>query len=257
MSSDYSPKVFAHRGSNKLAPENSKPAFDLALIEGADGFETDIQFSKDSVPLLWHDDEMKRIGMPNKSTNQYLWEELELLDISLLSNNFHRFCGMVSLDSFLHSYYGKIPLLFEIKEMPKVEDSLVEKNIKIFLNRLIAAYIKYDSVMISSFDITLLKLINKFSKINFLVANIRASNNPKNFEEFIKENQFLKAICLDKSLITPDTITTAKNFGLKTLAYTCNSEDDLTPILASKVDIIISDIPGECKKMVNRILNNK
>ena len=257
MSSDYSPKVFAHRGSNKLAPENSKPAFDLGLIEGAGGFETDIQFSKDSVPLLWHDDEMKRIGMPNKSIHQYLWEELELLDISLLSNQFHRFCGLMSLDQFLHSYYGKIPLLFEIKEMPEIEAPIIESNIRIFLNRLIAAYIKYDAVMISSFDITLLKLINKLSKNNFLVANIRPENAPKNLKNFIKENSFLKGICLDKSLIDSEAITVAKKLGLKTLAYTCNSEDDLIPVLASKVDIIISDIPGECTKTINRILNNK
>ena len=39
--------VIAHRGSNKVAPQNTLPAFQRAIDEGTDGFETDVHVTKD------------------------------------------------------------------------------------------------------------------------------------------------------------------------------------------------------------------
>ena len=43
------PIVIAHRGASIEAPENTIPAFELALQDGADGWETDLRTSKDGV----------------------------------------------------------------------------------------------------------------------------------------------------------------------------------------------------------------
>ncbi|MCM8541106.1 MAG: hypothetical protein NE328_12595 [Lentisphaeraceae bacterium] len=255
MPSTYSPRIFAHRGSNKLAPENSKPAFDLALIEGADGFETDLQFSRDNTAILWHDDEMERIGMPGKTVKDFFLEELELLDISLISKNFHRFCGMMTLEEFLKEYYGRTPLLLEIKEMIDCNEKAQEENIKVILKQLKASSVKADKVMISSFELPLLKMVNEFTSKNFTVANIEEKDIAEDLTTLLNEHSYLKGICLEKSLVNPQTIKTAKELGLTTLTYTCNTEEELKPVLACEVDIIISDIPGECRKTVNKLLS--
>ena len=39
--------IFAHRGANNEAAENTRSAFDHALQYAIDGIETDIQLSKD------------------------------------------------------------------------------------------------------------------------------------------------------------------------------------------------------------------
>src|SRR5436853_2192807 len=49
------PLVFAHRGGNALAPENTIAAFDRGLAEGADGVELDVQLSRDGVVMVHHD----------------------------------------------------------------------------------------------------------------------------------------------------------------------------------------------------------
>lgn len=48
------PKVIAHRGACFEAPENTMSAFKAAFDLGADGFETDVQVTKDGIPVIQH-----------------------------------------------------------------------------------------------------------------------------------------------------------------------------------------------------------
>jgi glycerophosphoryl diester phosphodiesterase len=49
------PIGFAHRGARAHAPENTIPAFQLALRLGATGLESDVWLTADGVPVLDHD----------------------------------------------------------------------------------------------------------------------------------------------------------------------------------------------------------
>lgn len=55
------PLIIAHRGASAYAPENTRAAFELAREMGADGFECDVHLSKDGVPVVIHDDNLKRV----------------------------------------------------------------------------------------------------------------------------------------------------------------------------------------------------
>lgn len=50
--------VVAHRGASQVAPENTIAAFQAALDIGANGMEADILFTKDSVPVAAHHDDL-------------------------------------------------------------------------------------------------------------------------------------------------------------------------------------------------------
>lgn len=54
------PLVIAHRGYCQFAPENTLPAFQLALQSGADLVELDYHHSKDGIPVVIHDFELDR-----------------------------------------------------------------------------------------------------------------------------------------------------------------------------------------------------
>src|SRR5574341_2564494 len=54
------PLVIAHRGYSAVAPENTLPAFQLALAAGADLVELDYHHSKDGIPIVIHDHELDR-----------------------------------------------------------------------------------------------------------------------------------------------------------------------------------------------------
>ncbi|MFK7899051.1 MAG: glycerophosphodiester phosphodiesterase [Myxococcota bacterium] len=53
-------RVIAHRGASAHAPENTLPAFDLAIEQGATEVELDIRFSADEAIVVFHDDTLDR-----------------------------------------------------------------------------------------------------------------------------------------------------------------------------------------------------
>jgi glycerophosphoryl diester phosphodiesterase len=60
------PRIFAHRGltfqsGKQVVDENTIDSFDLALAAGADYLETDLQLSKDGIPVLFHDSDLSRL----------------------------------------------------------------------------------------------------------------------------------------------------------------------------------------------------
>lgn len=54
------PLVIAHRGYSALAPENTLPAFNLAIEAGADLVELDYRHTRDRVPVVIHDQTLDR-----------------------------------------------------------------------------------------------------------------------------------------------------------------------------------------------------
>lgn len=59
--------IIGHRGASAALPENSLAAFALAVEQGADGIELDVQLSKDGRVVIVHDSTLKRLsGNPTK-----------------------------------------------------------------------------------------------------------------------------------------------------------------------------------------------
>jgi glycerophosphoryl diester phosphodiesterase len=52
--------VIGHRGASADAPENTLPAFALALAQGADALELDVHATADGVPVVIHDPTLDR-----------------------------------------------------------------------------------------------------------------------------------------------------------------------------------------------------
>ena len=67
---------YAHRVASQYAPENTLMAFDLGLSMGANGIETDIQLTKDGIPVLFHDNTLVRMTGREGSVEDYTYEEL-------------------------------------------------------------------------------------------------------------------------------------------------------------------------------------
>ena len=60
--SDFRQRLVAHRGYQKLYPENTLLAYQKAIEAGALSIETDILLSADKQPLLYHDPTLKRVS---------------------------------------------------------------------------------------------------------------------------------------------------------------------------------------------------
>jgi glycerophosphoryl diester phosphodiesterase len=70
------PLILGHRGAPRGAPENTLRAFRLALEEGADGVELDVQPSADGVPVVLHDDTLDRTTDLSGDVATLPWERI-------------------------------------------------------------------------------------------------------------------------------------------------------------------------------------
>jgi glycerophosphoryl diester phosphodiesterase len=52
--------VIAHRGASRYAPENTLPAFELAVRQGADALELDVRLTRDGAAVVFHDAVLER-----------------------------------------------------------------------------------------------------------------------------------------------------------------------------------------------------
>ena len=69
-------RLVAHRGDMNSYPENSLLAFTKAAELGYKYLELDIQFSKDRVPIVIHDENLIRTTGIDKNLHEYLADEL-------------------------------------------------------------------------------------------------------------------------------------------------------------------------------------
>lgn len=101
-------EIWAHRGASAYAPENTMEAFRLAIAMEADGIELDVQLSKDGVPVIIHDETLKRLSgasgyVKDRTLKELgeimpiptLWEVLELLQPTRLNLNIELKTGRV------------------------------------------------------------------------------------------------------------------------------------------------------------------
>lgn len=71
-----SPLIIGHRGASAVAPENTLAAFSRAMQDGADGIEFDVRLSSDGVPVVIHDETLKRTGSIARLVSELTVKEL-------------------------------------------------------------------------------------------------------------------------------------------------------------------------------------
>ena len=100
---------YAHRGLwNKERPENSLPAFRAAVARGY-GIETDVHITRDDRLVIFHDDSLKRMCGDSRRIADCTLEELRSCRLAETE------CHIPTLDEFLETVAGRVPLLIEIK----------------------------------------------------------------------------------------------------------------------------------------------
>ena len=75
-------QIWAHRGSSRDAPENTLPAFELAVAQGADGIELDVQLTADGIAVVIHDETLDRTTNGSGKVSEHTLADLQRLDAS-------------------------------------------------------------------------------------------------------------------------------------------------------------------------------
>jgi glycerophosphoryl diester phosphodiesterase len=237
--------IFSHRGANREAAENTREAFDKSLGYAIDGMETDIQLSRDEVPVLWHDRHTDKLGRPGKHIDDFLFTELDSLRFA--SSETYRDASrsdagkIMRLDAFLSAYRHRCRLLLEIKN----RDWETRSRHELKVDKVLAMIdpLGADQITVSSFHLPSLLYAHTRSEHVPLILNFEEYQTLEDARQVLMQHPFLKGICLPITILN-EHWKSLSNAHRKTIAvYTCNSEAEIRKALELQVDVLISDVP--------------
>ena len=145
-------RPIAHRGFhdlNKTRWENSLSAFDAAIARDY-AIECDVHLSSDGIPVVIHDDDLKRLT----GDNGFVWQRTaaELAALRIGGTNDH----VPTLEEMLKRVDGRVPLVIEVKGIPGRDAGLVAR-----VGEQLARY--HGKAAIMSFDHWLIRDFAKYA----------------------------------------------------------------------------------------------
>lgn len=234
--------IIAHRGSTFTGyPENSLPAFQMAVDEGFDGVEMDVRLTKDKELVVFHDIRLERLtdtgrGMVRTKTLQ------QLKHFRLKNDRVETF---IPLLSEALEILKNTPLLINIEiksEMPmrgKIEQRVID---------MIYRYGVQTRVVISSFNPLVIK---KSQKIDPTIRTgfIFEKRLPK-FNQRLATGLIVTSWHPQFKGVSPLTLQRAHSNGCAVYAWTVNDEKDITHLLDFDIDGIITDRPDIVRRVI-------
>jgi glycerophosphoryl diester phosphodiesterase len=230
------PRLVAHRGAGKQAPENTLTAMRVGHAHGYRMAEFDVKLSADNVAFLLHDATLDRTTSGRGRADALPWRELSRLD----AGGWHsaKFAGepMPTLASIArwaraHGVYCNI----EIKPTPGRE-------------RETGAAVALDATALWR-DAGVPPLLSSFSEDALAAARdaapalsraLLADAAPSDWQARLERLECV-AIDLDEESITAELVKKVRHAGFRVLCFTPNDADRIAELAAWGVDGIITD----------------
>lgn len=242
--------IFAHRGANREAAENTRSAFERALAYPIDGIETDIQLSRDGVAVLWHDRFLGKLGFPGKHIDDFDYTELQAMDFAAHFPGATRPEGVMGLREFLAAYRARCRLLLEIKnrewEPPERHEAKVRQTLEL------AGAVADERILISSFNLDSLIYAQRCAPGFPLVFNMEPEHDAAFACSVLEAQPFLHGLCVHIDTLNETMVGVLRERGKRIAVYTCNSDEQISRALDLGVDILISDVPQKALQMRGR-----
>lgn len=232
------PAIVAHRGASGDAPENTLAAIRHAAKAGATWIEIDVNVSRDGVPVLHHDDDLRRCTNGTGLVIEHNLTELQKLDSG---SWFHRdFAGepVATLQQCLELCEElSLGINLEIKpcsgwEVPTTTSiaEVLKRNEYTF------------PLLISSFSYVALEEAAKLlahipRSALFLVA-------PPDWQSLTAHIDASNIHLHANSLLTAEAVESFHQHGLGVYCYTVNSTEQADDIFSRGVDGIFTNYPA-------------
>jgi glycerophosphoryl diester phosphodiesterase len=250
--------IFAHRGANKEAAENTRSAFDMALEYPIDGIETDVQLSRDEVAVLWHDRFLGKAGFPVKHIDDFNHAQLQAMNFAAHFSSAVKPEGIMSLQEFIDAYRKRCRLLLEIKnrdwELRSRHEIKVRQTLEI-AKAAITDSAQGDAIMVSSFNLDSMVYAHRCAPDFPLVYNFEKNQTFLDAKRVLSEQSYLQGLCLPIKTLDEAMVKLLRDHGKSVAVYTCNSDAEISKALQLGVDILISDVPQKALQVRDKFEN--
>jgi glycerophosphoryl diester phosphodiesterase len=229
--------VLAHRGANRLAPENTLAAFERAVALGADGVELDVHRSRDGALVVRHD----------AATPAGMLAEMTIAEIrSALPE-------VPSLEEALDVCAGLL-VNVEIKNLPTEGDWDPSERAAELLVELLAGREGRDRVLVSSFNLASVDRVRSLAP-HVPTALLTWGTDPLEALA-IAESHGHRALHPDMHSLSGTragaVATRAQERGVDVNVWTVNDPGELTRLAAAGVDALITDVPDVALEVLGR-----
>jgi glycerophosphoryl diester phosphodiesterase len=230
--------IVGHRGDRAEAPENTMPSLELAMDE-LDFVETDVQLSRDGVPVLFHDVDLHRVTGDARSVGELDLDELRALDVGEWYGPDYAGERMPTLEEFLDELARRdtARALVELKadwerdEVRTVVDLIETRGLR-------------GRVVLQSFSLETLFALQQVSPTTPRIMLIRElPAEPVALAERLGVIAF--GTTADSVTAAPGALDALHEAGIAVLCYTLNSHEHWQEVSDLGVDGIITDQPSE------------
>jgi glycerophosphoryl diester phosphodiesterase len=233
---DLTTKIIAHRGASKLAPENTMYAFDLGYKLGAEGIETDVQLTKDNVPVLIHDETVKRTTSGSGYVKDYMYDELKKLDAGSWFSPEFRDARIITLEDFLVWIKPKdLYINIELKN-----NKIDYHNLETIVYNKLKDHRLLERTTLSTFNPNSVKRLEKY-RDSIEVAFLTSKRNP-NLIEYAKSIG-ANALHVKYRLVTPQLMDRALEENMPVRVYTVNKYKQMMHCFHHNCNGIFTDVP--------------
>src|SRR5262245_42680815 len=226
------PLVIAHRGASADEPENTLRAFDLAIRQGAQMIELDLQVTCDNHVVVIHDPTLNHTTNLTGFVDRLTLAEIKRADAGKGER-------VPTLDETLDLTLGKVGLYLEIKDPRAALPTL-----QIIRTRRCQSH-----VMLASFDIELMRRLGEEVRdieLGLILGN--ATFHPKvrwreAFPWLALRSVNHQVLCMQVELCYGYLASRVRANGKKLYVWTADKEKHFARMLSIGVDGIVSNTP--------------
>jgi glycerophosphoryl diester phosphodiesterase len=244
MNPPYPTQIFAHRGANREATENTRVAFDKALNYSIDGMETDVQLSRDDVPVLWHDRYLNKLGYMQQHIDEFDYAELKRINFAYNDTQPET---VLSLQEFLNRYRHRCRLQIEIKNRDWELSGRHESKVKQCLE--LCGDPRDEAVFISTFHLDSIIFAHHYAPDFPLYYALDDYHTESDVEQALNNHDFLAGLCLSIAMLNESIVDLIAKHSKKLITYTCNTNAEISKALELGVNILITDDPQKALLM--------
>jgi len=242
------PKIIAHRGASAHAPENTLPAFQLALDQSADGIELDVMLSKDDRLIVIHDSTLERTTNGKGNVLDHSYAELKELDAGYHFGDAFKNTPLPLLDEVYEQFGGKFKINVELKNYHRPYDQL--PDIALALTK---EHNLLDSVIFSSFNArNLIKLRKAEPKVQTGLLCLPGFAGALYRGGFGRRYRY-DALHPHHSDVSQNLVQSLHKRGKQINVWTVNKTDDLLKMAGFGVDSVITDDPEHARKVLDNL----
>lgn len=246
-------KIISHRGANRIAPQNTLPAFEKAFDMNIDGVETDVHLTSDGVPVICHNYEIDKTSNGRGAIRHMTYEVFRQFDFgSYFSYDFEN-TKAPSLDEFLSLCETKDFEIMNIEIKPSLEHdvSVVKKTID-----MVKEHGLYERLLISSFSSHMLVEAKKIDRTCH-TAYLYSPDKKESYRMMFRAGKFARELgctALHPQIyyVNESYVTAAHREGIKVNVWTVNKEKDIIRLAKMGVDGLITDTPDFVREVLEK-----